>query len=415
MRILVVGSGGREHALVWRLAQEATVLATPGNPGIAELVPTFDVSATDLDGLLQLIRREAVDLVVFGPEEPLVRGLADQLRAEGVAVFGPGAEAAQLEGSKAFAKDIMAEAQIPTATFRTFTDPVEAKEYARLRFTDGYPVVVKASGNALGKGVVVAEDVAEAEYAIDRMMIHRDFGSAGATVVLEDRLDGPEFSLLTICGDHNFVSLPVAQDYKRIGTGDTGLNTGGMGTYAPVDGISPELVADVEEHAVARVLHALRERGLGYRGVLFTGVMMHHGHPHVLEFNVRFGDPETQSVMAILGSGLAAALHQAARGDVITPPHVTTQHAVSVVAASFGYPGEIERGIPITLGPLPSGAILFHAGTALQNGQLVTNGGRVLAVTGTGDSLEAARATAYDGMKQVSFRGMHVRTDIASA
>jgi phosphoribosylamine--glycine ligase len=413
MRILVVGSGGREHALAWKLSQEAEVLCAPGNPGIAEDAECIPIPVTDHARLVALAQERDVDLAVVGPEDPLFNGLADRFREAGIATFGPGALGARLEGSKSFSKELMFEAGVPTAEFLTFHDPNEAKTYARERFADGRPVVVKASGLALGKGVVVCEDIEEAEAAIDRMMVERIFGDAGAQVVVEERLDGFEFSLLTLVGDHNYVSLPVAQDYKRVGDGDLGPNTGGMGTFSPVPRVPENLVRRTEERVVAPLLRRLKEMGYVYRGVLFSGLMVVGDEPICLEYNVRFGDPEIQSVVMRLGSGLADALAAAANGQPIEAPEVKPNAAVTVVVASAGYPGDYAKGVAIDLSGVPNYVKVFHAGTALQGGKLVTNGGRVLAVTAEGSAADEARARAYAGAEAVRFDGGFFRRDIA--
>lgn len=413
MRILVVGGGGREHALAWKLAQEAEVLCAPGNPGIAEDVECVPFRADDFVGLTRLCKDRQVDLVVVGPEDPLVAGLANALRENDIVVYGPGSHGAELEASKAFSKELMFEAGIPTAEFLSFHDVDEAKTYARQRFADGRKVVVKASGNALGKGVVVCDTEIEAEDAIDQMMVHKVFGDAGSVVVIEDRLEGWEFSLLTIVGDHNFVSLPVAQDYKRAFDGDQGPNTGGMGTYSPVRHVTPEMVAEAEARIVAPAIRRLRERGIAYRGTLFSGLMVEAGRIFCLEYNVRFGDPETQSVMRRLGKGFAQALYQAAVGEKIDAPEVTSNAVVTVVVASGGYPGAIQKGRPIEIDNLPDGVKVFHAGTALSEGQLVTNGGRVFGVSAEAETLTEAREHAYAGAKAIRFEGAFFRNDIA--
>lgn len=415
MRILVVGGGGREHALAWKLSQEAEVIVAPGNAGIAADAEVVPIASTDFEALIRLAKERAVDLVVVGPEDPLIAGLADRFRAEGIPVFGPGALGAKLEGSKSFSKELMLEADIPTAQFLSFHNPNEAKTYARERFADGRPVVVKASGQALGKGVVVCDTIDEAEIAIDQMMVERIYGEAGAQIVVEERLRGFEFSLLTIVGDHNFVSLPVAQDYKRIFDGDQGPNTGGMGTYSPVARVPEELVRDTEARVVAPMVERLREMGYVYRGVLFSGLMVDDGELFCLEYNVRFGDPETETVMLRLGSGLAKALHQAATGQVIEAPEVLENAAVTVVVASAGYPGDYKKGLPIDLSAVRDDVKVFHAGTKRdEEGQLVTNGGRVLAVSAAGETLAIARAKAYAGAEAVVFEGAGFRRDIGA-
>lgn len=412
MRVLVIGSGGREHALAWRLSQEAEVHAAPGNPGIAEDCTVHDVAATDFPALLSLAKRLAVDLVVVGPENPLIDGLADLLRAEGLPTFGPGRAAAQLEGSKAFSKSLMQEAGVPTAEFKTFTESAPARQYARHMFDQGRPVVIKASGAALGKGVILCATAEEAEQAIANMIDASEFGKAGSTIVVEERLQGPEFSLLTICSDDHYASLPVAQDYKRAGDGDQGPNTGGMGSYSPVPWISPDLVRRAEAEIVKPILAGLKDTG--YRGVLFSGIMVQDGKPYCLEYNVRFGDPETQSIMMRLGEGFAEALLACAGGHPIPSFAVKPEASVCVVIASGNYPGPVEKGFQIQLpGSPPQGSKLFHAGTALKNGRLVTNGGRVFGATATGADLEQARQRAYQLASGVRFEGAWRRSDIA--
>jgi len=415
MRILVIGGGGREHALAWKLSQEAEVICAPGNPGIADDVETVSLNPLDFPAVTEFARQREIDLVVVGPEDPLVAGIADPLRSAGIAVYGPGKVGAQLEASKAFSKELMFEADVPTAKFLSFHDPIEAKQYARTRFADGRELAVKASGNALGKGVILCSTEVEAEEAIDQMMVQKVFGDAGSVIVLEDRLRGPEFSLLTIVGDNEFVSLPVAQDYKRALDGDQGLNTGGMGTYSPVDWVTPEMVLEAERRVVAPMIRLMRERGFVYRGTLFSGLMLDGDDLHCLEYNVRFGDPETQTVMMRLGSGFAQALHQAATGRPIEPPTLNGLSAVTVVVASGGYPGSYAKGVPVDLSALPNDVKLFHAGTSLRDGQLVTNGGRVFGVSAAAPSIAEARERAYAGARAVQFEGAFFRSDIASA
>ncbi len=413
MRILVVGSGGREHALVWKLAQEAEVLCAPGNPGIAAIAECIPVPFTDPDGLIALCRDRSVDLVVVGPEDPLVAGLADRLRGAGIPTFGPGAEGAKLEASKAFSKALMHKARVPTARYETFTDSLSARTYANSQLMEGRGVVVKASGNALGKGVVVCSEPEEAEEAITDMLEDRRFGDAGAEIVIEERLIGFEFSLLTLCSDQGFYSLPVAQDYKRALDGDRGPNTGGMGSYSPVSRVSHEMVAYTEAYVVAPILAALKDRRVPFRGLLFSGLLVQDGEVHCLEYNVRFGDPETQTLMRRIGTGFAAALLACANGEAIPPIELLNVEAVTVVTASGGYPGDYEKGLPITVGEMPAGVVLFHAGTAITDGQLVTNGGRVIAVSAAAPTIAQTRQLAYEGAKQVQFAGKYLRSDIA--
>jgi phosphoribosylamine--glycine ligase len=414
MKILVVGAGGREHALVWKLAQSAEVICAPGNAGIAEEVPCFAVNPMESDRVVALAKAENVDLVVVGPEDPLVNGLADALRAAGVATFGPGRDGAQIEASKAFSKELMAAASVPTPEFRVFTEAEPAKAYARQRFAEGFPVVVKASGNALGKGVVVCDTEHEAEDAIRRMLVDRVFGDAGREIVIEDRLNGTEFSILSIVGDHNFVSLPIARDHKRIGDGNVGPNTGGMGAFSPVASVPADMVKDAEDRLVAPILAALRQRGIPFRGTLFSGIMTHNGQPFCLEYNARFGDPETQPLMMRLGAGLPEALYAAATGEIVPEIEILSRAAVGVVVASAGYPGDVVKGIPMEIASAPEGSKVFHAGTKMQLGRLTTNGGRVVCAVGTGQSVEEARACAYKAADTVTFLGAYRRSDIAA-
>lgn len=416
MKILIVGSGGREHALAWKLSQEAEVHCTPGNPGIRSVAEVHDVPVSDHSGIERLAVSLAVDIVVVGPEDPLIAGLADRLRGAGLAVFGPGAEGAQLEGSKAFSKDCMLEANIPTAEFETFSEAKAAKIYALAKFEAGTPVVVKASGAALGKGVVVCGSYEEAEEAIDSMLVRGDLGEAGKVIVIEDRLIGREFSLLTICSDEGMVSLPVAQDYKRALDGDRGPNTGGMGTVSPVAWVTDSLIEETEQQVVLPMLKLLRSKGISYRGVLFSGLMVCRGKVYCLEYNVRFGDPETQSVMCRLGDGLANLLLAAAKGEPISREQnrleVLDNHVATVVVASAGYPGAYEKGKPIAVDVASQDVVVFQAGTGMINDQLVTAGGRVLAVTASGKSAESVREIVYSAVKNVNFEGAYYRNDI---
>lgn len=411
MRILVIGGGGREHALAWKLSEEAEVICAPGNPGISEDVECIPVAQHDFASILKLAKERSVDLVVVGPEDPLIAGLADALREQGFLTFGPGSNAAQLEGSKAFAKAMMQRAGVPTASYQTFIDAAASKEYVRLQFSEGMQVVLKASGNALGKGVIVCPTLEEALEGIDTL---KALGEAGRTLVIEQRLIGREFSLLTIVGDQGIHSLPVAQDYKRVFDKDLGPNTGGMGTFSPLPWLSDDTVSQVENEIVNPILKTFADDKVSYRGILFSGIMVTESGPKCIEYNVRFGDPETQSVVRRLGTGLANALMQAASGEPITAIPVNTHCAITVALASRGYPGSYNKGLPIKIDPLHPDIKLFHAGTSLANGQLVTSGGRVLGVSAIGESPEEARNLAYDAVNQISFEGMHHRTDIGA-
>ncbi len=399
MRVLVVGSGGREHALVWSFAREGNGVelhAAPGNPGIAELAHCHPVRADDPASLVPLAVELGVDLVVVGPEAPLVAGLADALRRRGIAVFGPNADAARIEGSKTFAKDVMGAARVPTAALLPLAQP---------------PCVVKADGLAAGKGVWVCRDQAELDDAL-----HEAEG-LGQPFHAEELLRGGEVSVFALCDGTTALPLTAAQDYKRIGDGDTGPNTGGMGAYAPVPQLSKDDVAEIVDCVHSPVLTELARRGTPFTGVLYAGMMLTPAGPRVLEFNCRFGDPETQPLLAGLGRGLLGALRAAAAGELagVAAPE-TERAAVSVVVAGRDYPAAGDTGTPIDgiADAEATGALVFHAGTALRDGRLVTNGGRVLGVTGVGETVADARAAAYTGVARIDFAGMQHRTDIAA-
>jgi len=415
MRILIVGSGGREHALAWRLQGEAEVIVTPGNAGIAADCETFPVKVEDRAGLMALADRLTPNLTVVGPEDPLIAGLADQLRLAGHRVVGPGADGAALEGSKALSKDLMAAAGIPTAEFQVFRNAASASDYVAARFGKGHGVAVKASGAALGKGVVVCDTPDEAYEAIRMMLVDRELGEAGSQIVVEDRLVGFEFSLLTLANEAGFWSLPVAMDHKRARDGDRGPNTGGMGTVSPVASVPEAMVRETEARVVAPALAEMARRGIEFRGVLFSGLLVQDGVPYCLEYNVRFGDPETQSVMRRLGPGLAEALRACAAGEPIPAVPVLPEAAVTVVMASLGYPGRYATGLPITIGPLPPEVVVFHSGTALAtDGTLVSAGGRVLGVSATGATVPDAQARAYAGVAAIDAPGLFCRGDIGA-
>jgi phosphoribosylamine--glycine ligase len=400
MRVLVVGSGGREHALAWKLAQSPTLTelhAAPGNPGIAALAECHPIRADDAEGVLGLARSLEVDLVVVGPELPLVLGLADALRRFGVPVFGPGAAAARIEGSKAFAKEVMAAAGVPTAARLAIARP---------------PCVVKADGLAAGKGVFVCRTQAEVDDAM------RALSGSGGDIVVEELLEGPEVSLFAICDGRNARPLVSAQDFKRAFDGDEGPNTGGMGAFAPVAAVGPEEVEELASTVHRPVLEELANRGASFVGLLYAGLMLTAEGPRVLEFNCRFGDPETQAVVPLLEGDVLEALAAAARGDVSgAEVRAVEGTAVTVVLAAERYPAEGDRGSPIAgvEDAEATGALVFHAGTARQGEQLVTNGGRILAVTGLGPSLNDARAAAYAAAGRISFPGMRYRRDIAAS
>lgn len=415
MKVLVIGSGGREHALAWKLSAEGwDVLVAPGNAGMARHFAVGDSSANDRMRLLELCKSYDPSLVLIGPEDPLISGLADMFRENGFSTFGPGVEASRLEGSKSFSKDMMKRAGVPTADYQSFSNSDLAKEYVRSRFSMGQQVAVKASGAALGKGVVVCESEGEAIEAVSMMMDSGGLGEAGRTVVIEDRLIGREFSLLTLVSDQGMMSLPVAQDYKRVFEGDLGANTGGMGAYSPVDWLDSGVVAGVEEEVVRPITRLFEDLGISYRGVLFSGLMVGEDGAKCLEYNVRFGDPETQTVMRRLGAGFGDALMAVANGGAIPPLQVLDNASVTVVCASEGYPGHYQKGAAITIGDMPDEVEVFFAGVGEEDGGLITNGGRVLSVSATGSTVESARSRAYEGVGQIQFDGLHVRRDIAS-
>jgi phosphoribosylamine--glycine ligase len=415
MNILLIGSGGREHALSWQLAQSpscAKLYAAPGNPGIelhAECVP---IPADDLDGLIGFVRAHAIDFVVVGPEAPLVAGLADRLREIGVPVFGPSAAAARLEGSKGFTKDLCARAGIPTAAYARATSAEEA-----LALLDGFsiPVVIKADGLAAGKGVIIAETREDAEVAVEDMFAGA-FGGAGAEVVIEEYMTGEEASFFALSDGTNVLAFGSAQDHKRVGDGDTGPNTGGMGAYSPAPVLTAELEAQVMDRIVRPTVATLAAEGTPYVGVLFAGLMLTDRGPKLIEYNCRFGDPECQVLMMRLKGDFAALLHAAATGALADapPPVFSHDYALTVVMAAKGYPGAPEKGGAIRrIADAEAGGVrVFHAGTARDDRTLVAAGGRVLNVTATGKSVAEAQARAYAAVDKLDFPSGFCRRDI---
>lgn len=439
MKILVVGSGGREHAIAWRLAQDAEkheIYCAPGNAGTADVATNVPLKADDVAGLVAWTKSEKPDLVVVGPEAPLVIGLVDALEAEGVACFGPVAAGARLEGSKRFAKEVMDAAGVPTGKAETFTDAAQAKA-ALPAF--GLPVVIKADGLAAGKGVIVAETREQAEAAIDDMLVGNKFGAAGAEVLIEEFLHGEECSILAMIDGEHAVLLPSSQDHKRVFDGDKGPNTGGMGAYSPAPVVTADKLPLIKEKIILPVVRELKKRGITYRGILYAGLMVNNAQsfPHgpaaksgsdvnVVEFNARFGDPETEAVLPRLGGSFATALLHAATGclrdaDIV----VKDDCAATVILASGGYPGAYAKGKTIEGisekeegrgekggGQAPK-AIVFHCGTKAEGGKIVTSGGRVLSVTGLGATLREAVDNAYARVSEISFDGLFYRKDIA--
>ncbi|RME41354.1 MAG: phosphoribosylamine--glycine ligase [Planctomycetota bacterium] len=417
MRVLVVGSGGREHALAWKLAQSSQVekvFCAPGNGGTVEIGENVPLEPSDHDGLVGFARERQIDLTVVGPEAPLCGGIVDRFRAEGLRIFGPTAAAARIEGDKAYAKRLMKSAHVPTAEGRVFEHYDQAREYVATRDTG---VVVKAAGLAAGKGVFVCPDPAQGLLALEQIMVERRFGDAGRAVVVEDLLKGEELSVFALVSGQTIYLLDAAQDHKRVGEGDTGPNTGGMGAYSPPPIATPEVLRTVERNILVPIVDALRRDDAPYGGLLYVGLMLTPGGPKVLEFNCRFGDPETQPLLMRLESDLFELL-DAAVEDRLDAVEVrwSSRSAVCVVMASEGYPGSYEKGKRIEglqeLARLPDVQV-FHAGTRRVGDAVFTSGGRVLGVTALGGDLEEARRRAYEAVDAIHFEGAFVRRDIA--
>jgi phosphoribosylamine--glycine ligase len=413
-KTLIIGGGGREHAIAWKLAKddpELELLAAPGNPGIAAHARCVPVAVSDIAALSDLADTERPNLTIIGPEAPLAAGLADELEARGHLVFGPRAAAARIESSKAFAKDLMREAGVPTAAARVFTEPDAARRYAR---DLGAPVVVKASGLAAGKGVTVCDSLSEADRAIDSLLRQRALGDSGSEVLIEEFMEGEELSVLAITDGERFTTLLPARDHKRLNDGDTGPNTGGMGAYSPVPGIPLALVQEVGAAVIQPTLDALAARGTPFRGVLYAGLMLTPEGPKVVEFNCRFGDPETQVILPLFESPLLPLLASAARGELArNTPVWAPAYAVTTVVAAAGYPGKPRTGDVITLPPADPDVIVFHAGTRNgADGTLLSSGGRVLAVTGIAPTFEGAVESSRNAAQQVTLAGKQMRHDI---
>jgi phosphoribosylamine--glycine ligase len=418
--LLVVGSGGREHALVRTLLASPAaprVICAPGNAGIALEAPCFPVAADDVPGLVALAQREQVAFVVVGPEVPLSLGLADRLHEAGIPVYGPKADGARLEASKIFTKQILLKHHIPTAPAAFFSEVAPALAYLRTR---SIPIVVKADGLAAGKGVIVAQSLAEAEAAVSDMLDGGKFGSAGRQLLIEDCLFGEETSILVVVSGRDYVILPTSQDHKRVGEGDTGPNTGGMGTYSPAEVVTPALVARIDHEIVRPSVNAIADEGIAFCGTLFIGIMLTPTGPSVIEYNTRFGDPETQVVLPRLATDLLALLWAAATGQLaaVGPLAVKPDYALCVVIAAQGYPEKFPKGDAITFPAttaLPPATTIYHAGTATNaSGQIVTNGGRVLGVTALAPTLRAAADRAYAACDQIECVSKYFRRDIGA-
>ena len=422
LTILIVGRGGREHAIAWKLAQSPQVervFVAPGNGGTALArgkIANVALQETDFSGLIDFARQNSIDLTIVGPEAPLADGIVDAFQAAGLRCFGPSKAAAQIEGSKAFAKAFMTRHGIPTARYATFSEVGAAQ--AHLHRVD-YPVVIKASGLAAGKGVILPASVEEAEAALRQIMVEREFGAAGDEVVIEERLEGPEASVLAFCDGRTLAVMPAAQDHKRIFDGDLGPNTGGMGAYAPAPVMTPELLDEVRRTVLQPTVDGLRAEGTPFIGVLYAGIMLTAAGPKTLEFNCRFGDPETQAILPLLDGDLAEVFEACLDGTLDRIDLFwRTGAAATVVAASESYPGTYPKGRGISGATAAAGipdVAVFHAGTMLTaDGRLLTDGGRVLAVTCVGDSLNHAIDGAYAALSRIHFDGMHYRRDIAA-
>jgi phosphoribosylamine--glycine ligase len=424
MRILVVGSGGREHALVWKIAQSKLcdkLFCAPGNGGIAQQADCLDIKVDDVFALLEFARREKIDLTVVGPEAALAAGIADEFTKAGLRIFGPCKQAARIEASKVFAKELMAKYKIPTAGFKIFEDPGEALKYIE---KVGAPCVVKADGLAAGKGVVVAKTIDEAKQAVNLMMQQKAFGAAGNKVIIEQCLAGQEASILVITDTREVIALASAQDHKRIFDNDAGVNTGGMGAYSPAPVVTRELFREILQTIVYRAIDGLAKEGIEYRGVLYAGVMLTKDGPKTLEFNARFGDPETQAILPRLKSDLLEVMLAASEGRLsrVRQLEWDQRACVCVVCASAGYPGEYQKGKEMSgleeAGKMED-VVIFHAGTKLLQtpgsglqAHYITTGGRVLGVTGLADTIKGAIAKTYQAVEKIHFAGMHYRRDI---
>ncbi len=416
MKVLLIGSGGREHALAWKIAASKKVthfFAAPGNPGVAQYAQLVDMSEMDFPAIEAFVKREKIDLVIIGPEDPLALGLADRLTALGAKVFGPNKAAARMEADKWFAKEMMRHQAVPTAEARVFTNPWAAEEYVQMRSS---PLVIKATGLAKGKGVTLCYRTEDAMEAIDKIMKQKAFGDAGNQIVIEELLSGPECSILCFVDRKSIYIMETAQDHKPVDDGDTGAMTGGMGAYSPTPVVTEKLMDAIQRDILVPIVGGLAREEIEYKGVLYAGLMLTAAGPKVLEFNCRFGDPETQPLMARLQTDIIDIMLAVIDGTLDEVElKWDPRPAICVVAASGGYPDEYTKGAVITgieeADKLPDVKV-FHSGTAMKDGQLVTAGGRVLGVTAVGKTVKEAQKRAYEAMKLIHFDGMHYRTDI---
>jgi phosphoribosylamine--glycine ligase len=416
MKIMVVGGGGREHALVWKIAQSPRVtkiFCAPGNAGISRQAKLVPIKANDLNGLLNFALEEKIDLTVVGPEEPLTKGIVDLFESKGLSIFGSSQKAAEIEGSKAFAKEMMEKYHIPTASYETFDNKKEALNYIRKQ---GVPIVVKADGLAAGKGVIVCKTIEEGIRSVEQIMVERIFGEAGNRVVIEEYLVGEEASYIAFTDGKAILPMASCQDHKPVFDGDQGPNTGGMGAYSPAPVVTDEVHERIIERVLRPMIQGMGEEGRPYKGVLYAGLMIHNGYPKVLEFNARFGDPETQPVLMRMKGDIVPILEACIKGNLShCQIEWDTGASVCVVMASKGYPGDYEKGKAIKGLEEVSrmeDIFVFHAGTAFKDGQIITNGGRVLGVTCLGKDIPKAIEKAYQAVKKISWEGVHYRTDI---
>jgi len=416
MKIFVIGSGGREHVLVWKIAQSPLVnkiYCAPGNPGISELADNVNIAASDLEGLQRFAKEKKIDLTVVGPEDPLVVGIVDQFTASGLKIFGPTKAAAQLEGSKSFSKNLMKKYSISTAEFETFVLAKNAKNYVKQ--INKFPVVIKASGLAAGKGVLICENKSDAIIAISSIMENKKFGAAGNEIVIEEFLKGDEVSIFALCDGKNFRLLSTSQDHKKVYDDDKGKNTGGMGAYAPAPIATPEFMQLVEKQIIYPTINAMIKEEKPYKGLLYFGIIVTENGPKVLEYNCRFGDPETEVVLPLLESDLVPLMLATIDGnlketDLINKPGF----ALDVVLTSGGYPDDYEKGKLITgLEDIDKDLLVFHAGTKSADNKILTNGGRVLNIVGVDNDLLKAKNKVYENIKKINFDKMHYRKDIA--
>jgi phosphoribosylamine--glycine ligase len=416
MKVLVVGGGGREHALVWKIAlspRVTKVYCAPGNAGISEQATIVPIKANDLNGLLEFALKEKIDLTVVGPEDPLTQGIVDLFESKGLLIFGASRKAAEIEGSKAFAKEMMRKYHIPTAVYEIFDDRKEAVKYIRKQ---GAPIVVKADGLAAGKGVIICKTIDEAIQSVDKIMVEKIFGEAGKRVVVEEYLIGEEASYIAFTDGKAILPMASSQDHKSVFDGDQGPNTGGMGAYSPAPVVTDEVSENIIQRVLRPIIYGMGEEGRAYKGVLYAGLMIHNGHPKVLEFNARFGDPETQPVLMRMKGDIIPILEACMKGTLSQHQIEWDNRAsVCVVMVSKGYPGDYETGKAIKgLREVSraEGVFVFHAGTAFKDNQIITNGGRVLGVTGLGEDISRAIERTYQAVKKISWEGVHYRADI---